>query len=287
MRLELTATLLASAIVCVPARAQHADSVRASAPVAPIARAARRVGNIEIDGSLDDSAWRAATPITGAAAVSADTRARLRPCPPRFACSTMMRRSTLARACSSRGARTGVRAPLARRDQLLDGNGNNGTFNSLTTDKLIVVLDPYHNHRDEALFEVNPAGVRGDQLNGDQGWDPIWTAATKIDSQGWTAEMRIPYSQLRFSRDSVQLWGMQIWRYEDRLNERDMWSFWRKSDAGGPAYFGTVEGIRIGERPRQLEILPYVLTGEQTAARRRRATPFTEATTRAFARAAT
>ena len=105
--------------------------------------------------------------------------------------------------------------------------------------------------------------MRGDQLNGDQGWDPIWTAATKIDAQGWTAEMRIPYSQLRFSRDSVQLWGMQIWRYEDRLNERDMWSFWKRSDAGGPAYFGTVEGIRIGARPRQLEILPYVLTGEQ------------------------
>src|SRR3569623_917847 len=175
--------------------------------------------------------------------------------------SARAQRSASARVSAPEGAR-GVHAPLARREQLLDANGNNGSFNSLTTDKLVVVLDPYHNHRDQALFEVNPAGVRGDQLNGDQGWDPIWTAATKVDSKGWTAEMRIPYSQLRFSRDTVQLWGMQIWRYEDRLNERDMWSFWRRSDAGGPAYFGTIEGIRIGERPRQLEILPYVLTGE-------------------------
>lgn len=65
MRLGLTTALLASATLCVTARAQHADSVRVSAPVAPVARASRRVGAIEIDGSLDDSAWRAATPITG------------------------------------------------------------------------------------------------------------------------------------------------------------------------------------------------------------------------------
>ncbi|HEY2895572.1 MAG TPA: DUF5916 domain-containing protein, partial [Gemmatimonadaceae bacterium] len=237
--------------------------MRATAPVAPIARAARRVGNIEIDGSLDDSAWRAATPITAlrqyqpteGAPASVPTEIRLLYDDEAIYIGARM---------FEPGGAQGVRAPLARRDQLLDANGNNGSFNSLTTDKLVVMLDPYHNHRDEALFEVNPAGVRGDQLNGDQGWDPIWTAATKIDSKGWTAEMRIPYSQLRFSRDSVQLWGMQIWRYEDRLNERDMWSFWKRNDPGGPAYFGTVEGIRIGERPRQFELLPYVLTGEQT-----------------------
>src|SRR5450432_1257624 len=260
MRLELTTVLLASATLCIPARAQHADSVRVSAPVAPVARAARRVGAIEIDGSLDDSAWRAATPITGlrqyqpqeGAPASLPTEIRL-----------LYDDEALYIGARMSEPRGGVRAPLARRDQLLDANGNNGSFNSLTTDKLIVVLDPYHNHRDEALFEVNPAGVRGDQLNGDQGWDPIWTAATKVDSLGWTAEMRIPYSQLRFSRDSVQLWGMQIWRYEDRLNERDMWSFWKRSDAGGPAYFGSIEGIQIGARPRQLELLPYVLSGEQ------------------------
>ena len=71
-------------------------------------------------------------------------------------------------------------------------------------------LDPYHNHIDHALFEINPAGVRGDSFNGDDSWDPIWEGAVGVDSLGWTAEMRIPYSQLRFSRESVQTWGMQI-----------------------------------------------------------------------------
>ena len=69
MRFELSIApwlaLIASAAICHPARAQRSDSVRVSAPVAPIARAARRGGNIDIDGNLDDSAWRAATPITG------------------------------------------------------------------------------------------------------------------------------------------------------------------------------------------------------------------------------
>ena len=157
----------------------------------------------------------------------------------------------------------GIRAPLARRDQLLDSNGNNGAFNSLTTDKLIVMLDPYHNHIDNAWFEINPAGVRGDQFNGDPSWDPIWEAATHVDSLGWTAEMRIPYSQLRFSRDSLQTWGMQIWRYTDRLNEQDMWSFRRKNESGGPMYFGSLGGLVIGPQPHQLEILPYVESRRQ------------------------
>src|ERR1700712_606646 len=65
MRIEITTVLLASTSLCFTARAQRSDSVRISTPVAPVARAARRVGAIAIDGSLDDSAWRAATPITG------------------------------------------------------------------------------------------------------------------------------------------------------------------------------------------------------------------------------
>src|SRR6185312_12522119 len=65
MRFTTTVALLASAVFFTSARAQHADSVHASAPVAPVARAARRDGPVEIDGKLDEAAWRAATPITG------------------------------------------------------------------------------------------------------------------------------------------------------------------------------------------------------------------------------
>ena len=73
----------------------------------------------------------------------------------------------------------------------------------------------------------------------------MWEAATHIDEDGWTAEIRIPYSQLRFSRDSVQTWGLQVRRFIKRRNEQDQWSWWGKTEAGGPPRFGHLEGLRI------------------------------------------
>jgi hypothetical protein len=100
--------------------------------------------------------------------------------------------------------------------------------------------------------------VKGDHQNGDSSYDPVWEGASSIDSLGWIAEFRIPYSQLRFSRDTAQTWGMQVWRTIDRLNEQDMWAFWRSNEAGGPPYFGTLNGIVVTSRPRQIEVVPYV-----------------------------
>ncbi|HEY1952924.1 MAG TPA: DUF5916 domain-containing protein [Gemmatimonadaceae bacterium] len=242
--------------------AQTVQTAQTASNTLPVASAALLTGSITIDGRLDESAWSRATPITDfrqqqpneGAAPSERTEVRV----------LYDERAIYigARMYDSQGKR-GIRAPMSRRDQLLDSNGNNGSFNSLTTDKLVVLLDPYHNKIDQAWFEVNPAGVRGDQFNGDPSWDPIWEAATQIDSLGWTAEIRIPYSQLRFSRDSVQTWGMQILRYTDRMHEQDMWSFRRLSEAGGPAYYGTLNGLRISPQPRQLELLPYVESRQQ------------------------
>jgi hypothetical protein len=125
----------------------------------------------------------------------------------------------------------------------------------------VIRLDPYHNRLDDAWFEVNPAGARGDRFNGDASWDPVWESAVHVDSLGWTAELRIPFSQLRFSRDSVQTWGLQIVRYVDRLNEQNMWVFRPRNAASGPAFFGQLEGLAMGLQPRQLEVMPYVVGG--------------------------
>ena len=239
-----------------------AQTVQTSSTTLPVAIASPATGGISIDGKLDEAAWSQAKPITDFRqqepheGLPASQRTEVR---------VLYSEHALyigARMYDSLGAR-GIIAPVSRRDQLLDSNGNNGSFNSLTSDKLIVNLDPYHNKIDQAWFEVNPAGVRGDKFNGDPSWDPIWEAATHVDSLGWTAEMKIPYSQLRFSRDSVQTWGMQIWRYTDRLHEQDMWSFRKLNEAGGPAYYGSLTGLVIGPQPRQLELLPYVESRQQ------------------------
>jgi hypothetical protein len=262
MLLRRVVTLASFALLLGPAAltAQQTASVHPEPP--PVANAVRRSSAIAIDGRIDEAAWAKATPITQfrqyqpteGAPASLPTEVRI-----------LFDDEALyvgARMSDPLGA-AGIRAPLARRDQLLAADGNNGSFNSLTTDKLAIDLDAYHNHLDEAWFEINPAGVRGDQFNGDPSWDPIWEAASHVDTQGWTAEMRIPYSQLRFSRDTVQTWGMQIWRYADRLNEQDMWSFRRRNASGGPAFYGHLEGISIANRPRQLELLPYVVSKGQ------------------------
>jgi uncharacterized protein DUF5916/cellulose/xylan binding protein with CBM9 domain len=256
LHLVASASLLATPA----ALAAQRSSVHPVPP--PVANAVRRDGAIEIDGKIDEAAWARATPITDfrqsqpneGAPASMPTEVRV-----------LYDDEALyigARMTDPTGAE-GIRAPLARRDQLLAANGNNGSFNSLTTDKLAIVLDPYHNHLDAVWFEVNPAGVRGDQFSGDNSWDPVWEAAAHIDAKGWTAEMRIPYSQLRFSRDTSQTWGMQIWRYADRLNEQDMWSFWKRNESGGPPFYGHLQGLVIRDRPRQLELLPYVVSKGQ------------------------
>jgi hypothetical protein len=223
----------------------------------PVAHASRLAGSIAVDGRLDEPVWQQAAAIGGFR--------QYQPTEGAPASLPMTVRILYDDQALYIGAEmsdpSGVAAPLARRDQLLDSNGNNGAFNSLTSDKLIIDLDPYHNHLDDALFEVNPAGVKGDQFNGDPSWDPVWEAAAHTDALGWTAEMRIPFSQLRFSRDPAQVWGLQIWRYVDRLNEHDMWSFWAQKTQGGPVFFGELDGLTINHRPRQMELLPYVVGG--------------------------
>ncbi len=160
----------------------------------------------------------------------------------------------------------GVRTRLARRDDLLDQEC--GPQAQITSDKLTITLDPYHDHLTRDVFEVNPSGVIGDQYAVgqnclDPSWDPIWQVATRIDSLGWTAEIRIPFSQLRFSRDTNQTWGLQIVRVIDRLNERDQWAFYKRNEASGASRFGHLTGLVIDHRPGQLELLPYTLAQEE------------------------
>jgi len=227
----------------------------------PVAHAARRTGPITIDGRLDEAAWSAATPITTFRQTQPVEGA---PATQRTEVRVLYDADAIyigARMYDTLGAR-GVRSRVARRDQQLDLD--NGQASQLTSDKLTIILDPYHDHRTRALFEVNPAGVFGDALgaggsNLDASWDPIWTEATRIDSAGWTAEIRIPLSQLRFvARDAPQTWGLQIVRTIDRLNERDEWAFARRDEDTGPATYGHLDGLVLLRPPRELELLPYL-----------------------------
>jgi hypothetical protein len=255
----LTAFLLGSASYS-EVSAQSGSSVHTTPP--PIARAVRRTTGISIDGRLDEGAWAGTTPVAEFRQVRPNEGALATQ---RTEVRFLFDDGSLyvgARMYDSLGAR-GVRARLARRDQFLDLDF--GGPPSSTSDKFVVILDAYHDHLSRAMFEITASGVRGEALDGggsglDAAWDPVWEGASNIDSLGWTAEIRIPYSQLRFTRDTLQTWGLQLIRVVDRLAERSQWAFWRQNEQGGPSRFGHLEGLMIHRRSAHAEALPYVVT---------------------------
>jgi hypothetical protein len=134
-----------------------------------------------------------------------------------------------------------------------------------SSDLFTVVIDSYHDHRTAFRFEVNPAGVRGDDIttndngHGDSSWDPVWNVATSIDSLGWVAEIRIPFSQLRFSTDPEQVWGINFTRLTFRTSEFVQWNWAPNTEQGFASLFGHLNGLQDIPQPRRLEMLPYAL----------------------------
>lgn len=259
------AVILVGALPAV-AGAQSPGSVHPEPP--PEVRAVPLTEPITLDGRLDEEVWRTAPAATDfrqsepEEGAPATQRTEVR-----FAYDNVALYIG-ARMYDDRGA-AGVRSRLVRRDGNTDG------------DELILVFDTYHDHLGRAEFRVQPSGSMGDALGPgnsslDPSWDPVWTAATHIDSLGWTAELRIPLSQLSFSREVEQTWGLQIVRMVSRLNERSHWVFWRLNESGGPARYGHLTGLRIEERPRGLEVMPY-LVGRSAFIEPAAGNPFQEA----------
>ncbi len=202
-------TAVAACLALKPVLAQStADSAVSKrfghATTVPSATASRRIGEIVLDGRLDESAWRTAAPITDFIQSDPDEG---KPPTQRTEIRFLYDDEALyigAKMYDTRGP-TGIATRLVRRDADFD------------SDFLNVEIDSYHDHLSRAQFGVNPAGSKADQIGVgnsccDASWDPVWEAATHIDEDGWTAELRIPYSQLRFAHDSVQVWGLQVSR---------------------------------------------------------------------------
>jgi hypothetical protein len=140
---------------------------------------------------------------------------------------------------------------LARRDNDL----NNGDY-------IRISIDPQHDRQNGAAFVVNASNVQMDMIlyndiSEDISWDGVWSSATKITAKGWTAELRIPYSQLSFPRKDEHTWGINVSRWHARLRESTRLVFTPKTESGFVSRFADLTGIR-GITPRRgLEIVPY------------------------------
>lgn len=254
-RSGFTAALVIAAVggFCHRAAAQAGDACIH----APQADAARRRAPMVIDGRLDDPDWLRIAPVADFRQRDPDEGA---PATQRTEVRFAYDDDALyiaARMYDAAGA-SGVETRLARRDAAPVG------------DYIMFVFDTYHDHAGRTVLRVDASGVQYDALglgrsNPDPGWDAVWEAETRVDSLGWTAELRIPFSELRLAATGPQTWGLQMWRYEQRVNETSQWAFWSKRENGGATCFGHLTGIAPSRRAISIAALPYFSAGVQPA----------------------
>jgi hypothetical protein len=241
-----------------PAGGTDASVQGRAAPPGPIrlpvrtASATRREGAVAIDGRLDEPAWRAASPQNtfwqrephegGASRFSTEFRVLF----------------------DDRAIYVGVRA-FDPEPALIRGLLTRRDVDS-SSDWISIKIDSYHDRRTAFGFSVNPAGVQRDvfhfnDVEQDPSWDAVWESGTVTDGEGWTAELRIPYSQLRFASAVEQSWGLQVLRRVQRTQELSVWAPWPKETFQEVSLYGTMVGIRGIEANRRLELLPYAVGG--------------------------
>ncbi|MEX0603040.1 MAG: DUF5916 domain-containing protein, partial [Bacteroidota bacterium] len=128
-----------------------------------------------------------------------------------------------------------------------------------------VFIDPYYDRRSGFFFALSAAGtmVDGTLYNDDwddTSWDGVWEGEVRIDDRGWTAEIRVPFSQLRFHQQDTYTWGINFRRDIGRRGERNYVVYTPRNESGFVSRFVDLAGITGVFPVRQVEILPYVNT---------------------------
>jgi hypothetical protein len=126
-------------------------------------------------------------------------------------------------------------------------------------------IDSYHDLRTAFSFTLSVSGVRSEEFvsengnNWDASWNPIWFAKAHKDDKGWSGEVKIPLSQLRYGNDQEKVWGFQITRRLFRKEERSNWQYIPQSAGVWVSAFGELHGLKDIPMHRQVEIAPYVV----------------------------
>jgi hypothetical protein len=242
LRLVIATTI----VVCASfAQAQDiAPSVRA--------HAVRRNGPISVDGKLDEPAWATAPRQSGF--IQRFPKDATKPSVETHFAILYDDEAIYVGVWADDPQPELIRALLTRRD--VDS----------PADAVTVAFDSYHDRRTAYAFQLNAAGVQRDMLlfddtNQDDTWDAVWTGNVSVTQNGWTAEYRIPLSQLRFASNDIHEWGFQIMRLIGRTGEQDSWSPWPRSAPQVVSKFGVVDGIDHLRSGRRLELLPYATGG--------------------------
>jgi len=223
--------------------------------IAPRAQAVRTAESPQVDGRLDEAAWAEAPVFSTFTQTEPDEGA-----PATQRTEVRIVYDDQAIYIGAMLWDTGpISTILARRDASMS-----------ESDVFVVLLDSYHDHQTAYRFATNPSGMMHDQIvtsgRSDSSWDPVWEVATEVTEHGWSVEMRIPFSQLRFSPDPEQVWGIQFERRIRRNQEQAVFAFTPLLERGGIQRFGHLDGIRGIRTGQRVELLPY-LSGRVEALR--------------------
>jgi|WetSurMetagenome_2_1015567.scaffolds.fasta_scaffold01637_10 hypothetical protein len=137
-------------------------------------------------------------------------------------------------------------------------------------DQVGIIVDSFHDLRTGFMFGVSSAGVKFDQMftgdgqNQDQSWDPNWWVKTSINNEGWIAEMKIPFSQVRFEKNSGEVWGLDILRELYRKNETSLWQHIPKDAPGLVHLIGELSGLEQIKPRKIFDITPYGVAKAET-----------------------
>ena len=211
-------------------------------------KAARASKPPVLDGRLTDEVWSSAEPTTGFLQTDPDEG--------RPATENTEIRVLYDDQAIYIGARMFDDDPkqISRRKSTRDGDAD--------ADWIAVYLDPIHDHLTGVQFRVTASNVQRDTVVyndtwQDSTWDAVWESAVSVDDRGWSAEFRIPLSQLRFPAADRQTWGVNVQRFVRRKNETTWLELVKKSESGLASRMGHLEGLD-GLRPRRhVELLPY------------------------------
>ena len=235
--------------------AQAQDSAR-------VVTGVRFQGAIRIDAVLDDSAWASAPVATNfrqrepseGAPATLPTEVRV----------VWDDEALYVAARMHDPSPDSIIALLARRDEMTP------------SDEFFIGIDGDRDRRTAYVFSVTPRGTRTDVLiyndnMRDPSWDAVWQAATRIDAGGWTAEMRIPLTQLRGRTGAP--WGVNFFRWIARRREDTQWALIPRASPAWVSHYGELRGVAPTTSARRLEVVPYTL-GRVTRAPGEAANPF-------------
>ena len=206
----------------------------------------------QIDGRLNDEVWEAADQISDFVQWEPDNLTPL------------SERTAVQVAYDDRYLYVAVRCFDSDPSGITAGFGRRDT--RPPTDWIEVGFDPQHDHLTAYVFEANPSGVQGDfeyfdDVRTNRDYDGVWDVGTQVTAEGWTAEFRIPFSQMRFVAPSAgeATWGFTVRRTIYRKGEYGEWTGRARGEQGNVSRWGHLAFTERLVPPHRVELLPFML----------------------------